>query len=112
MTERSEQLQVTASVFKTNCKRQPDCPQQACPLQDVLNDLLQISPGSLTIEKAVESSRVKGLVQAMNTKSVVLNGGSPQDTDGQTIVMDCLQGNARDGNLKSCGTLSFVQVNN
>ena len=112
MAERIAQLYITSSVSRPNCKRQPDCPQLACPLQDVFNNILKVNPGSLTIEQAVELSRVGGLVQAMDTKSVVLNGGSPKDINGQTIVMDCLQGNARDGDIRPCGMLSFTEVKN
>lgn len=112
MPERNEQLQVTATVFEDSCRRRFDCTQQKCPLRDALEDMLKAGTyGSLDIRTAVELSRLRGLTQAMDTRLIVFNGKGPKEIEGQTLVMRCLQGNVRDGDLETCGTLQFTDVN-
>lgn len=108
----SEQLQVTVTIFEDSCKRRFDCTQRKCPLRGALEDVLTAgSCGSLDFRNAENLSRLKGLTQAMDTRSIVFNGNGPEEVNGHTLVMSCLRGNTRDGDIKTCGTLTFTYLN-
>lgn len=105
MTENKERLYVTR-IFLGSCNRQVDC-----PIQKVLADLSKTDHGSLDFKQAEYLSRLRGLTQVMDTSSMVFNGNGFEEARRKTLVMSCLQGNTRDGDFRTCGTLVFTYHN-